>query len=71
MERGVEHGDLRFARHQLFDGFDAHQVGGVVKRREFAAAFNLVHHVGRDPDTAVKEFAAVRHAVADGIDAVE
>ena len=42
-----------------------------MERRQFAAAFDLVHHVGRHADAAVEEFAAVGHAVADGIDAVE
>ena len=32
---------------------------------------DLVHHLGRDTDAAVEEFAAVGHAVADGIDAFE
>ena len=31
MERGIEHGHVRRAGHDLFAGFDAHQVGGIVQ----------------------------------------
>ena len=71
MERGVEHGDLRLARHGLFTGFDAHEVGGVVERAEGdALADGFLAGVG--DDAALDELvAAVEHAMADRVDLVD
>ena len=71
VERGIEHGDLRLARHGLFTGFDAHEVGGVVERAEGdALADGLLAGVG--DDAALDELvAAVEHAMADRVDLVD
>ena len=71
MERGVEHGHLRNARQDVFDGHDSLHVGRIVERGQFETAFDLfddlfVHH------GAVGEvFAAVRYAVTHGAQFVE
>ena len=68
MERGVEHGDLWRAGHDLLAGFDAHEVGRVVQRAERnAVADGLL--AGLVNDAGLNELvAAVQDAVTDGVD---
>ena len=71
MERGVEHGDLRLARHGLLAGLDAHEVGGIVQRAEGdAVADGLL--AGLVDDAAFNKLvAAVQNAVTDSVDFVD
>ena len=71
MERGVEHGDLRLARHGLFACFNAHEVGGIVQRAEGdAVADGLL--AGLVDDAAFNKLvAAMQNTMADSVDLID
>ncbi len=68
MKGGIEHGDLRDARHDLLAGLDAHQVGGIVQRAEGDAFGNRCDDVVVNQRALGKFFPAVHDAVPDGAD---
>ena len=68
VELGVEDGDVRDAGEDLLAGFDAAEVGGVVERSQRDALADDVLDRFVDLDRGGDFFAAVEHAVTDGLD---
>ena len=68
MESGIEHRHLGSALHDLFAGFNTHQVGRIVQRSQGEAVtdrlFRGVVHNNRGRERA----AAVQHPMADSTD---
>ena len=67
-EFGVEHGHVGHAGEELFGHFDAHEVGGVVQGAQGEAVTDDLLHVFVHLHGLGDGFAAVQHAVADGVD---
>ena len=68
VELRVEDGDVRDAGEDLLAGFDAAEVGGVVERSQRDALADDVLDRFVDLDRGSDLFAAVQHAVTDGLD---
>ena len=71
MERGVEHGDVRLAGHDLLAGADAGDVRALVQRSERHKRLDLLHALVGDERGGLEGLAAVEHAVAARADLVE
>ncbi|MCY1436350.1 hypothetical protein D9M71_524700 [compost metagenome] len=67
VEGGVEHGDVRQRRVERHGRFDAEQVGRVVQRRQGRGVADRLDHLGIEPGGMGEAFAAMHHAVADGV----
>ncbi len=65
MERGIKYGDLRNVRQHLLAGFDAHQVGGIVKRTQRDVFLDGGDACIVDQAGSGELFAAVQHAMAN------
>ena len=68
VEAGIEHGDLRYAGHDLFTGFDPHQIRRVMERAEVEAFPDRFLDFLIDKHGAVELFAAVQNAMTDSAD---
>ena len=71
MERGVEHGYLRYVRQDLLDCVNTLEIGGVVQRSQFHALDNHLFNLRCDEHGLVEFLAAMDHTVTDGIDLLE
>ena len=71
MEGRVEDAHLWNLGQQRTDGIHALDVGGVVQRGQVIACGKGFHHLWGENDTLVELFAAVHHAMTDGIQFVK
>ncbi|MCY1302463.1 hypothetical protein D9M70_521190 [compost metagenome] len=67
MEGRVEHRDVRQCRVERHGRFDAEQVRRVVQRRQRGGVADRLEHLGVDQAGMIEAFAAVHHAMADGV----
>ena len=71
VESGVEDDDVRLAGEDVHDGFEAHEVRGVVERSEGDDFFDSLDDFGGDEDGLRELLAAVDYAVAGRAELVE
>ena len=68
MESGIKHGNIGDIAKDLFGGLDTQDAGRVVQRGQGAQLAQGLDHFGGDQAAGLELFAAVDHAVADGVD---
>ncbi|MDT4859352.1 hypothetical protein FQZ97_938590 [compost metagenome] len=67
VEGRVEHRDVRQCRVERHGRFDAEQVRRIVQRRQRGGVADRLEHLGVDQAGMIEAFAAVHHAMADGV----